>query len=154
MKAFVFIKTFFLLILFSGLESYSQDIEREGDILQKLKASDGLSGFRVELDPMIEDNYYKHLLYNKKNDQTMGYRIRIFSGSGNDAFQRANLTRGRFLTKFENINAYISYDAPDYKVYAGDCRTRSEALKLFKKINKEFPYAFIVSQPINVKTDN
>lgn len=143
------------LILFPGIVMQAQSSDNGGDILSRLKGdNDFFSDFRVEVDSMIEDNYYKHILYNRKNIKTMGYRIRIFSGSGNDASQQANQTRGRFLSKYEDINAYISYVSPDYKVYVGDCRTRSEVLKLFEKINKDFPYAFIVEYPININADN
>jgi hypothetical protein len=151
-------KNFSILILFlfvfASLDVTAQSIEEEGDILQRLKAPDNYyANIRIELDPRIEENYYKHLLYNKKQAPIMGYRIRIFSGSGNDAYQKANETRARFLSRYEDIEAYISYVAPDYKVYVGDCRTRSEVLKLFEKIQKAFPYAFLVSQPINVNKE-
>ncbi|MFW5644567.1 MAG: hypothetical protein ACOCZL_01515 [Bacteroidota bacterium] len=138
-----------------GIILQAQNYEDEGDILSRLKGENELfSNFRVEVDSMIETNYYKHILYNKKNAKTMGFRIRIFSGSGNNAFSMANQNRARFLSKYEDINAYISYDAPDYKVYVGDCRTHSDALKLFEKIREDFPYAFIVEYPIDIKAVN
>ena len=152
MKESKFITFLCLLILCMGSNLYSQMPGNEKDILSRLEGSDGyFSNFRVEVDSMIADNYYKHILYNRKNVHTMGYRIRIFSGSGNDAFRQANEIRGRFLSSYEDISAYINYVAPDYKVYVGDCRTRSEVLKLFDKINEDFPYAFIVSHSINIK---
>lgn len=155
MKIVNFIPLISLFIFFPGSFLGAQVYEDEGDILSRLKGDDDFfSDFRVEADSMIEDNYYKHILYNQKNVKTMGYRIRIFSGSGTDAFQQANETRAQFLSEFEDINAYISYVAPDYKVYVGDCRTRSEVLKLFEKIKEDFPYAFIVENPINVQADN
>lgn len=129
---------------------FSQSPDNKGDILENLKGPGSYySDFSIEVDSMIENNYYKHILYNKKNAAVMGWRIRIFSGSGHDAFQKANETRARFLSKYEDIDAYITYDAPDYKVYVGDCRTRSEVLKLFQRINKDFPYAFLVPYSIN-----
>lgn len=144
-----------LLFAFFPLMLFSQTNTNNSDILKSLQNS-GYSFNRVNivLDDYIEDNYYKHLIYNKKNPMVMGYRIRIFSGSGHDASQQANQTRARFLSRYENIRAYITYVAPDYKVYIGDCRTRSEALKLFQEIKKDFPYAFLVSHPINVSEDN
>lgn len=140
----------FILWIYAPL-LFSQSIVNKGDILESLKGSGEYnSEFSIELDSMIENNYYKHILYNQKNEAVMGWRIRIFSGSGHDAFQKANETRARFLSKYEDIDAYISYVAPDYKVYVGDCRTRSEVLKLFQRINKDFPYAFLVPHSINV----
>jgi len=155
MKMVKLISILSFFILLPGIILQAQNIQDERDVLSRLKGNDDFySDFRVAVDSMIEENYYKHILYNRKNIKTMGYRIRIFSGSGNDAFQQANQTRGHFLSKYEDINAYISYVSPDYKVYIGDCRTRSEVLKLFEKINEDFPYAFIVEYPININADN
>lgn len=147
---------FIAVLLWVSIQGcFSQSSVRGNDILQALKNSgDFYSGFNIRLDERIEENYYKHLIFNERNSAIMGYRIRIFSGSGHDAFQKANETRARFLSKYEDISAYITYVAPDYKVYVGDCRTRSEVLKLFSEINKDFPYAFLVAQPINVGKDN
>lgn len=97
----------------------------------------------ITVDKGIEENYYKHLVYNSKNPEVLGYRIRIYSGSGIDAKQQANRVRSLFLSKYPEIGADLQYDAPDYKVYVGDCRTRSEVLKLFNQIKRDFPYAFI-----------
>jgi len=36
------------------------------------------------------------------------------------------------------------YDDPNFKVYIGGYRVKSEALKLLKTIQKDFPSAFIV----------
>ena len=143
----------FLLCISQVLRS--QESSTGDDLLQRLIEDSGYnSDIDITLDERIEENYYKHLIYNKKNGAIMGWRIRIFSGSGHDAFEKANQTRTRFISIYENINAYITYVAPDYKVYVGDCRTRSEVLKLFEEINKDFPYAFLVEQPINVSEDN
>lgn len=145
-SAVVFI---FLWIASPSLKSQTQYME--GDILQSLKGSQQYySNVEIHVDSLVEVNYYKHILYNQKNPAVMGYRIRIFSGSGHDAFARANQTTARFLSRYEDTDAEIIYDAPDYKVYVGNCRTRSEVLQLFEKINKDFPYAFLVAQPINV----
>lgn len=155
MKAIFTFKLVFILSWILLGSGFAQAPGNNGDILQRLKGDDSYySDFSIKLDSQIENNYYKHIRYNQKNATVMGFRIRIFSGSGHDAFQKANETRARFLSQYEDIKAYISYVAPDYKVYVGDCRTRSEVLKLFRKINKDFPYAFLVAQPIHVDGEN
>ena len=155
MKKIVYIFFFVFINLAFHLELSGQVEENNPDILQRLKGDTHVSStFRIQLDPLIEENYYRHLLYNQKNGAAMGYRIRIFSMSGHDAFEKANQVRSRFISKYENIPSYITYDTPDYKVYIGDCRTRSEVLKLFTQVKKDFPYAFLVSQPINIESDN
>jgi hypothetical protein len=155
MKRIRFFQTILILCLSISLQLQGQSSMPETDVLQRLKTENNYySGVQIKLDTFIEENYYKHLIYNKNNGAILGWRIRIFSGSGHDAFEKANQTRAKFISKYENIKAYITYIAPDYKVYVGDCRTRSEVLKLFQEINSDFPYAFLVSQPINVSQDN
>jgi hypothetical protein len=38
----------------------------------------------------------------------------------------------------------------DWVIYVGNCRTRSEVLKLYNRVKVDFPYSFIVSQRISV----
>lgn len=106
------------------------------------------------MDPFIEENYYKHVLYNQKDPGVMGYRIRIFRDSGTDARERATTVRSNFLMKFEGEVADLRYvDNTDWVIYVGNCRTKSEVLKLYNKVKADFPYSFIVSQKISV-SDN
>lgn len=133
-----------ILILSVSLNISGQSNKNSIDSYTSLIAdSVGYNHTIIAVDKGIEENYYKHLVYNSKNPEVMGYRIRIFSGSGVDAKRQANRARSLFLSKYPEIGADLTYDAPDYKVYVGDCRTRSEVLKLFSQIKRDFPYAFI-----------
>jgi hypothetical protein len=156
MKAGIFFLLISLFVLGERLSAQqnNRNVLINSDILSKLKNSKGnFRTLELSFDEGIEDNYYKHLIYNKKHPDVMGYRIKIFSGSGHDAMERASKARARFLKNYEDVNAYLQYDAPDYKVYVGDCRTRSEVLKLFFEVKKEFPYAFPIPQAIKVMRD-
>lgn len=105
----------------------------------------------IYTDSLIVENYYKHLLQNKQNSGIQGYRIRIFSESGVGAKDRQKKVRAKFLSLHEDIDAYYSYDGLNFKVYVGDCRTRSEAAKLFESINKNFPNAIVVRDNISIE---
>ena len=140
----------FISLVYSQQGISQNDYVFSDDALSRLiNSSETYQGISITLDPGIQDNYFKHLLYNRKNPVLNGFRIRIFSASGHDALDQAREVRSKFLSKYDDIAAYLQYDAPDYKVYVGDCRTRSEILKLFYEIKDDFPYAFIVSQHIN-----
>ena len=104
----------------------------------------------VVMDSLVEVNLKRHIMYNMRNPGIPGFRIRIFSDSGFDAKERAVESRTLFISRYDNIEAYIQYDIPNYKVYAGDCRTRSDALKILEIVKKDFPNAFIVAQNINL----
>jgi hypothetical protein len=146
----------FLIIVFQGFMAFSQtSVSLPWDLLQKLKAyQDSKSNISIYLDPFIEENYYKHILYNQKEPGVMGYRIRIFRDSGTNAREAATIVRSNFLLKFEAEDAELMYvENTDWVIYVGNCRTRSEVLKLYNKVKVDFPYSFIVSQRISVSDD-
>ncbi len=99
---------------------------------------------KLEMDTLLVSNYYKLLNSNKSSSGIPGYRIRIFSESGVGAKEEQQRVKARFLTLYPEIDAYNRYDEPFFKIYVGDCRTRSEALKLIDRIERNFPNTFIV----------
>jgi len=115
-----------------------------GDLLMSLQESGQNNRVTLEMDTLLVSNYYKLLNSNKINSGIPGYRIRIFSGSGVGAKDEQQRVKARFLTLYPDIDAYNRYDEPFFKIYVGDCRTRSEALKLIDKIERNFPNTFIV----------
>ena len=147
-----------LIIFFQSIMAFSQSQisgSSQRDLLEKLKNyHDSMSAISIYTDSLIEENYYKHILYNHKDPGILGYRIRIFRDSGIDARERATVVRSNFLMKFEGEEADLKYvDNTDWVIYVGNCRTRSEVLKLFNKVKIDFPYSFIVSQRISVSDE-
>ena len=122
------------------------------DLLKALQESGRYNTVSVEVDSLLMANYYKLLTKNKKSSGIPGYRIRIYSESGVGAKEEQQRTKARFLTLYPGIDAYYRYDEPYFKVYVGDCRTRSEALKLFDRIKREFPNPIIVDDYIILKS--
>ncbi len=124
----------------------------DGDILRYLQndISDPMS---IRVDSLLVANYYKFLVRNKKESGIPGYRIRIYSESGLGAKEQQQRVRAKFLSYFPLFDAYYKYDEPFFKVYVGDCRTMSEALKLDDRIRKYFPNPIIVPDFITINTD-
>ncbi len=100
-------------------------------------------------DERLNELVRRHISINKQEEGIPGYRIRIFSESGQLARTNATNVRARFFNNYPDIETYLVYDAPNFKVYVGDFRTRSEALKVQKKISRDYPYSFIISDRIN-----
>jgi hypothetical protein len=84
-----------------------------------------------------------------KKKGIVGYRIRVFSNSGSTARKEGEGIMSEFIQKYEDIKTYFNFDSPFYRLYVGDFRTRSEAMKYLKKIEQNFPDAFIVRSKIN-----
>ncbi len=87
------------------------------------------------------------LLFMEQNRKLGGipcYWIRIYSGSAHNSREEAYETKARFLSKYEGIRNDVIYDNPNFKVYIGGYRSKSETLKLLNRIKRHFPTAFIV----------
>ena len=137
----------YLLVFVAILPQFAQN-SSEGDILKKIQEEEYDKGkVHIYLDEGIEDNYIKHLLSNVNQPEVLGYRIRIFSGSGHDAKQRAVTVRATFNSKYPDVDADLSFDYPYYKVYVGNCRTRAEVVKLFEKVERIFRNIILLLLP-------
>lgn len=91
----------------------------------------------------------KHLLEESKLKGIIGYRIRIYSNSGKQARIDGPKIQASFISMYEGVKTYYSFDSPFYRLYVGDFRTRSEAMKFLKEIEREYPDAFIIRTKIN-----
>ena len=124
------------------------------DILQDLLEESSGDQIHITVDSLLVANYNKLISKNMKSSGISGYRIRIYSESGIGANQDQQPVRARFLSLYPGIDAYNRYDEPYFKIFVGDCRTRSEALKLLDMIEKNFPNSFIREDYINLKSDD
>jgi hypothetical protein len=75
-----------------------------------------------------------------------GYRVQIYSGSSRSAAFNA---QAKFNREFPEMRTYIIYREPNFKVRAGDFRSRIEAERMKEELKSLFPAMFIVSEKIN-----
>jgi hypothetical protein len=121
------------------------------DLLQRLQNENDRGQIKIEADSLLVANYYKFLAANSKVSGVPGYRIRIYSESGLGAKDEQQRIRAKFLSLYPDTDAYYRYDEPYFKVYVGDCRTRSEALKLLDRVKKNFPNAILREDYIKIQ---
>jgi len=124
---------------------------QQTDLFNQLQKAGGEGQVRITADSLLVENYYKLLTQNSKVSGVPGYRIRIFSESGIGAKEEQQRIRARFLSLFPDVDAYYRYDEPYFKVYVGDCRTKSEALKLYDRVEKDFANPILVEDYIHIK---
>lgn len=99
----------------------------------------------IGLDQLIES--YKKVNYTSTGLD--GYRVQIFSESGNNAKEHAQQSLSEFnQSLFGNCLAYLIYQQPNFKVRCGDFRTKAEAQKLLKQLSGQYPGAYIVKDNI------
>jgi len=114
---------------------------------------------------VIQDNLVDSLLHyyevmrlkimeNPDNKAIPGYRIQIFFDSGLNSSDRAKQARDAFMFIYPDITAYISWKAPNYRVRAGDFRTRLEAENALQLIIVDYPSAWVTRDDINFPVIN
>lgn len=76
---------------------------------------------------------------NKDEVSSERYKIQVYSGHR----EGANKALKEFSSTFYNWKSSMQYETPNFKIWAGNFRTRLEADRALKKIKKEFNNAFI-----------
>jgi hypothetical protein len=83
--------------------------------------------------------------HRRTNGESEGYRIKIHFSADKS---KAKEVQSKFTTKFADIPSYEEYQQPNFVINVGDFKTKLEAFELLKRIQVEFPYAFIVKSKI------
>ena len=95
----------------------------------------------------VVDAVRQHVEKNSARTIT-GYRVRIFFDNKQSARHESENSLKKFRSMYPDVAAYRTYTNPYFKVTVGDCRTRSEAMALLKRIKRTFPSAFVVKENI------
>jgi hypothetical protein len=106
----------------------------------------------VVKDPLIDSLIARRIALSKLpnvmlNNSMQGYRVQFYSGSDR---KEAYEEQARFQQLYPQFGTYIIYVEPNYKIRAGDFRTRLEAQKLMHELRPHFPSLFIIPEKINL----
>ena len=86
-----------------------------------------------------------------KRDGIKGYRIQIYSGSGQNARSTMQTISQQFLKNFPDFDpaqVYPEYKTPYFKLSVGDFRSRGEANAFYHKIHELYPDSYVVNSKI------
>jgi hypothetical protein len=152
-KSFAIILTASLLALDLGAQEIDRTEVESNLFGQLFPGSSGGPQVKIIQEKKLDELLLRYIEQNRKLGGIPCYWIRIYSGSSYDARQEAYNTKARFLKKYEGIPNVVKYDDPNFKVYIGGYRTKSEAQKLLLKLRRDFPTAFIVYDIIDFPQD-
>jgi hypothetical protein len=108
-------------------------------------AQDNQTQTQLKVKTLIEKKAEYHRLTGGEQD---GYRIKIHFGVDRD---KAHAVKSKFSAKFNEYNTYEEYQQPNFVILVGDYKTKLEAFQSLKKIQIEFPNAFIVKDKVRIK---
>jgi hypothetical protein len=103
------------------------------------------STFILTRDERLDKLITKQKDYNTLRQTIPGYRIQIYFGG---VRPKAAEVKIEFTQRHPAVPAYLTYNAPNYKVRVGDFRTRLEATKFMKSIEGLYPTMFIVPDEV------
>jgi hypothetical protein len=144
----------FFLIFFSAQKGFAQsniNTKEAPDIFRIFSSTSANQGkINILQDDQIKSLVNRYTESHRKEGKIPGYRIRIFSDSGQPARQKAMSERNRFVELYPEMPTYLVFEAPNFKVYVGDFRSKTDGFMAYKQIAKKFRNAFLIPTKINL----
>lgn len=101
----------------------------------------------AKLDSLVD----KHVKINQSNKTMPGYRIQVYFGQQRS---KAMEIKSDFELRYGGIPVYLTYKQPNFKVRAGDFKTKLEASKYLNDIKSSYAVAFIVKDDVKLPDVN
>ena len=93
----------------------------------------------IKGDVAVKQLVEKHIELNERVRTIPGYRIQVASMSGTASKNRAFEMKERLRELFPEVEPYVVYDEPNFKVKVGDFRSRLEAFLFLQRLRSEYP---------------
>ena len=74
-----------------------------------------------------------------------GFRVQIYSGNNRN---EAYAAQSRFRNQYGDIDSYISYDEPNYRVKVGDFTSRAVANNFMRELRSQYSNVFVFQEDI------
>lgn len=98
-------------------------------------------------DPEIDALIAKRAELYARPREVKGYRVQLYSGSERETYIEM---RNRYRLLYPDGTSHLHYQAPEFSLEVGDCRTLAEANRLRDKLIKDFEDATVVEATITV----
>ncbi len=86
-----------------------------------------------------------------RNAEFLGYRVGIYFDNSPSARVNAQEVLTKFKNLFPNVESFMIYENPYFKVSAGSCATQEEAVMLLNRVQKHFPDAYLMREQMTAK---
>lgn len=112
-------------------------VRKVSDIVRDLSVQDANSNGRIVV---TQDEEINSLVQQQVVGMVNGYRVQIFSSNnGQKARNKAFEIKTDIVKKHPNIEIYVTFNAPFWRVRLGNCLSKDAAQELRLWIIKEFP---------------
>jgi len=133
------------------LSSWRPKIENENG--EEIQETENSKRVPVEVVPLFAKTKELNLVldsmdrYNLKQNFIDGYTIQVFNGDREGAMA----AKKELTISLPDVPSDLSFNAPTFRVKAGDYLTRIEAEQDYFRIKKIFPNAIVIPQKISIK---
>ncbi len=115
-----------VLILLWATTSFAQTAARKGKI-------------EITGDTKVSELIKKHIEFNDRTKTVPGYRIQIATLSGANSRNRAFELKQQFKTDFPDVEVYIIFTEPNFRVKVGDFISKLDAYVFMHTIESRYP---------------
>lgn len=145
MKVFIFIFLGLSAVFEVMAQLPSSSDDRDLNIFEEIEKSESGEGVvTIDQSARIRDLVLTHVSMNKRAEGVEGFRVQLYSGSGNRARQEAIEAKEEVLSRMPDENVLVEYSAPFWRVRLGSFSHKHEALPLLEKLKRSFPNCYIV----------
>ena len=99
-------------------------------------------------EPQITRMMESYQRYNESHQEVRGWRIQILATTDRRQMESA---RGKFRARYPAYKLEFTHRNPYYNLKTGAFLTRQEARPLLKKLQRDYPGAFLVSDVIELQ---
>lgn len=141
------VKKLFLLLFFFAflsLSAFAQRGKGKVEVIEDARIS-VLQQKRLEF--AMEPEHETIIRKPGTKGTALGFRVQIYTGPSRS---EAYAAQSRFQRMYSDINTYVSYTQPNYRVKVGDFRSRSEAQAIMRELRKGFSGVFLFTEQVNV----
>jgi LysM repeat protein len=85
---------------------------------------------------------------NKNIKYMQGYRIQLYVGNSRD---EANAAKAYLYQNFPELNAYMSFTQPTYRLKVGDFMSKIDAERYHVSMKQEYSASMIVPDKIDIR---
>ena len=109
-------------------------------------SSDKPGNVQVYADPQLKQLVKPTEVPPGEEVKLPGFRVQIYSGNDRD---KATQIRNQVTQQYPNQVAYLTYEAPYFKIRVGDFRNRLESQKMLNELESQYSGVLLVPDKIN-----
>jgi SPOR domain len=128
----------------------SKPIAEKGEIkvIKEKPATTPITKIPKQVNSQVDTALDSIAVRNKSVRYSSGYRIQVFVGNDRKEVDEA---KAFIYQNYPELNTYLTYSQPTYKLKAGDFTSRLDAERYYSFVKQRYSAAMIVSERIDIR---